>query len=282
MRRIGLATAVTIVAAAALWWTAGTVAIHPRHRVVPHPGFEVDTVAISSEDGIVRGWTHGDTSKGACVLLLHGVVSDRRQLAHRMPVFAAWGYSTLAIDLPAHGESDGDALTFGYREKEGVRAATRWLRSNGCPGGVVVDGFSLGAASALLLGEELDADAVIVEASFATFDEASARRLSMVVGPLGPLASWALTRQMPWRLGFDTDDLRPIDGASRIDMPALVIGGADDPRAHAGETRALANAFAGPVDVWLVEGMSHQDVAVVAPEAWRERVRPWLDRALER
>ena len=46
----------------------------------------------------------------------------------RARFLAAAGYATLLIDLPTHGESSGDRITFGAREGEGVNAALAFLR----------------------------------------------------------------------------------------------------------------------------------------------------------
>ena len=39
------------------------------------------------------------------------------------------GYSTLAIDFQAHGESTGDQITMGQLESLDARSALKWLRA---------------------------------------------------------------------------------------------------------------------------------------------------------
>lgn len=56
------------------------------------------------------------------------------------------GYSVLLVDLPAHGESLGERITFGAREAAGVTSALAFLRNELPDERVGVIGVSLGAA----------------------------------------------------------------------------------------------------------------------------------------
>jgi len=70
------------------------------------------------------------------VLLLHGVRADRREMLGRARFLNRLGYGILLIDLPAHGESPDDHITFGAREARAcgphwpfwsaINQASRW------------------------------------------------------------------------------------------------------------------------------------------------------------
>lgn len=57
----------------------------------------------------IATWHWGE--RGPLVLLLHGWSGRGTQLAHLVAPLLAAGYQVLALDAPAHGESDGDATT---------------------------------------------------------------------------------------------------------------------------------------------------------------------------
>ena len=73
------------------------------------------------------------------------------------------GYAVLLVDLRAHGETPGEAITFGYRESRDVAAAARWLRSRSPERPVYAIGVSMGGAAIVLADPPLPFDAVVGE-----------------------------------------------------------------------------------------------------------------------
>ena len=84
------------------------------------------------------------------MLLLHGIHADRRAMLGRARFLHYFGYSVLLIDLHAHGESAGEAITFGVAEADDARAALCYLRERLPQEPVALLGASLGGAALLL------------------------------------------------------------------------------------------------------------------------------------
>jgi pimeloyl-ACP methyl ester carboxylesterase len=271
--------AVGLSLAAACWWGAGTIVVSPRRTPLPEAPAEVSPVVLAGPQGALQGWLRGDPGTQGCALLLHGNGADRRQMVPRMETWSALGWASLALDLQAHGESDGAARSLGVREQHDVVAAVAWLRAQGCPGGVVVNGFSLGAASALLSASTHGADAMIVEACFARLPEAVHDRLATVVGPLASWLAPLLLPQVKIRFGVAADQVAPIEAASRAPMPVMVVAGEEDPRVSVQTSRALHEALLRPGPLLLLPGLGHQDAAVLRPEVWRRDVARFLHAA---
>jgi len=99
------------------------------------------------------------------------------------------GYSTLLIDFQATGESPGEAITFGWRERFDVLASVRYLNARlpGEPVGIVA--VSLGGAATLLATPLLEIRAAVLEAVYPSIERAVANRLRMRLGALGPAVS---------------------------------------------------------------------------------------------
>ena len=152
-RRILVTAVSAVVVAAALYFGVGEVLSRPASRPIGEspPSFPATVVKIgTTRQQFVVGWfARGEPSRGA-VLLLHGVRADRTQMLGRAQFLDKAGYSTLLIDLPAHGESSGDHITFGAREGAGVLAALEFLRRELPAERIGVIGVSLGAASTVL------------------------------------------------------------------------------------------------------------------------------------
>src|SRR5262245_31528201 len=83
--------------------------LKPRRDVRPPPVLELpgDGERLELGDGLVA-WRWGT---GPAVLLIHGFEGNRTQFGAVIEALIGRGYSAVALDVPAHGESDGDELT---------------------------------------------------------------------------------------------------------------------------------------------------------------------------
>ena len=186
------------------------------------------------------------------------------------------GYSVLLVDLPAHGESLGERITFGAREADGVRVALAWLRRN-LPGEKIgVIGASLGAAAVVLAKPGAQVDALVIEAMYPTIEEATAARLALRIGAPARWLAPLLLAQLPWRTGVSAEQLRPVDAVGLLTCPVFVIGGAQDRHTPPDETRRIFAAAHAPKQLWLVDGAAHVDLHAFSKEEYESRVGKFL------
>ena len=250
----------------------GEVAVsnHPA-RVGPPPTGFAEVAVPTPLGGPMAGWL-AEAPGAPAVVLLHGVTDSRDALRDRARLFADAGYAVLAVDLPAHGESPGDRVGFGWPERHAAAAAVGLLKRRHPGRRVGVVAISLGGAAAVLAGPALNADALVLESVYPTFEAAIGNRVRRVLGPLAPPVTAALVAKTPARIGAPADSLRPIDAVRRVGPPVFVLSGADDPYTPPVETRALFEAAREPKALWIVPGAGHEDLFDAAPEAYRHRV----------
>ena len=259
---------------------AGEIAVSPHAaRVGPPPAdLQAESVEVPVPVGApMAAWLLPAPEGAPAMVLLHGVTDDRRQLVSRARFLREAGYAVLLVDLPGHGESPADRIGYGWLERDAAAAAVHYLRWKERRARVGVLGISLGGAAAALAGPSLNADALVLESVYSTFEAAASSRLRRFTGPLAPALLAEALRQLPPRLGVPADSLRPIDAVRRTDTPTFVLAGTEDPFTPPAETRALYDAVAGEKALWLVEGAGHVNLYRVAPEAYRERVLAFLD-----
>ena len=158
------------------------------------------------------------------------------------------GYSTVMIDLQAHGESPGKQITVGYLEKHDVRAAVEFARHKHPNEPIGVLGISLGGAAALL-ASPLDIDAIVVESVYTNINVAIHNRVAAKLGPLASVPSALLILQLEPRLGISPSLLRPIEHVSKVDCPIFIISGAADLHTTAAETEAMFSAARDPKEL---------------------------------
>jgi fermentation-respiration switch protein FrsA (DUF1100 family) len=192
----------------------------------------------------------------------------------------AAGYSVLLIDLPAHGESFGNRITFGAHEAEGVSGALAFLRSEFPGERIGVIGVSLGAASLVLSQPSVAPSAVVLESIYPTISEAVANRLAIRLGPLGARLSPFLLWQLPLRVGVTEAQLRPIDALPALHAPLLMAAGTGDKHTTWAETERIFAVANQPKELWAVQGAAHIDLYAYDPSAYEARILKFLDRYL--
>lgn len=264
-------------------WGAGWFATRPANGPIGHPPEDLPIVDVTFEDATgrtVKGWKiDGDPTKGA-VLLIHGIRSNRLSMVNRARMVADAGYSVLLIDLQAHGESEGDRVTFGHREADSVAAALRFSKRQWPGKKVGVMGSSLGGAAAVLASRSERADAYIIEAVYSTLHDAADNRLKIRLGWRGSLLTPLLVTQTSFQLGFDADQLSIVDAIRHIDAPLLMLAGENDDRTTLENSQAIFENAREPKQIWVLEGARHQDFYRFAGDRYKKRVLDFAGRHL--
>jgi fermentation-respiration switch protein FrsA (DUF1100 family) len=263
-------------------WAFGSAASAPQnHSVGSLPDDLVGKdVSFGAPESPVRGWLVPAEPAAAAVILMHGVRADRRVMLDRARFLHAAGYAVLLFDFQAHGESPGEAITFGYRESSNVGEAVALVRS-ALPGNKIgIIGVSLGGASAVLAGNAAHVDAMILEAVYPTIEDAIGDRIAIRLGAWSKMLTPLLTWQFKPRLGFGVSELRPIDRIGSIAAPKLLIAGTADQHTPIAESRALLAAAGPAAEFWAVEGAAHVDFYAFAGRTYEEKVLDFFGRTL--
>jgi uncharacterized protein len=247
--------------------------LHPLRRgVVQPPPAGCANAQFAGAGVALQGWTcRALGGKRGTLVLLHGVADNRASVAGLAARFTGNGLDVVAYDSRAHGESSGDACTYGYWEKTDLRKVLDTVA-----GPVVLLGGSLGAAVALQ--EAADDDRVVGVVAAEVFSD-----LRTVARERAP---WFLTEGMirkafaiaEDRGHFKIDSVSPVDAARRIQVPVLLIHGAEDVLTPADHSRRVLAALAGPKDLVLVEGAHHNE-SLGSKGIW-QRIEQWIDDVL--
>jgi uncharacterized protein len=282
-RAIAGFAAATLALAAAVAWGIGWLLSRPVPvRIGPAPAdlFAEDVTFRSASGSVIHGWLSRGSPQGGAILLLPGVRANRLSMVSRARMLRAAGYSTLLIDFQATGDSPGEAITFGWRERLDVIAAVQALRrlSPGEPIGIV--GTSLGGAAALLAAPDVRVEGVVLEAVYPSLDAAVGNRLRMRFGAAAPALAPLLVVQLWPRLGVWPSDLTPVDRIAELRCPVLVIGGTVDRHTTIADTQQLYAAARPPKELWLIPGAAHVDFFRFSGADYQRRLLTFFEGAL--
>ena len=121
----------------------------------------------------LKGWWFHAPEKRGTVVFLHGLRDNRGSAVGIAAHFVPRGFEVIAYDSRAHGESDGDACTYGFYEKQDLGRVLDRVTVNP----IVVMGVSMGAAVALqAAAQDRRIAAVVAVSSFSDLRTAAAER----------------------------------------------------------------------------------------------------------
>ncbi|MCC9602144.1 alpha/beta hydrolase [Stieleria sp. JC731] len=262
------------------WLVAGTL-VAPYQRTVglPPEALNAESIFIDSESGSeISGWHCVPEKSRGVVVLVHGIRSNRLSMLKRANLLFQNGFSSILIDLQAHGESPGENITIGFKEKLDVCGAVEYARRQHPGQPIALIGVSLGGASALL-ASPLNIDAMVLESVYPRIVDAVDNRVRVRLGPLTTLASSILIFQLQYRLGISTSELCPIDNIRSVKCPVFILSGSKDLHTTEAETREIYEAAMEPKRLWIVDGAGHEDLYDAAGQQYEQRLIQFLEDA---
>ena len=300
LRRLGWIVALLLGVAAVLYacicgYMAFTLTRPERHAFIHFPeqfGLAYESVEFPSRaDRIqLRGWllapVTGAGPRSRPVIMVHGKGTDREAgpgegiLGIAAPLARA-GYRVLTFDLRGSGESGGDRFTLGAQEVRDVGGAIDFLGERGLAAdGVNLVGFSMGGAT-VLLTDDPAVRAVAEDSGYADLGELIDVQVPRASG-LPSFFTPGMVLAVRGLVGVDLYAIRPSDAMPRLaraDVPVLIIHGDADTYVPPINARRLAAAYGPGAETLFIPGAGHVEGHVVAPTAYDERLRSFLDRS---
>ncbi len=273
-------------------WLATQFALHhvPRianvwYRESP-TDYDIDyeDVWLQSADGTKLSAWYMPGDNGAGIVVVHGYRSVKTHTLKMLDPLSKAGYTILAIDLRAHGDSEGNQVTFGIREQEDVDAAVTWLMAQEGvdPERIGVFGESMGGATVILAAaDNPDIKAVAAQSAFASMRGTIATPISrMLLGisyPFTDLMMYFGERQ----LQVDTNDYAPVNVIDQISpRPLFLMHGGEDPTVDPTSGHQLYEAAAEPKELWYEPELRHINFPHERPDEFGRRITAFFDAAL--
>jgi pimeloyl-ACP methyl ester carboxylesterase len=261
-----------------------------ENRDMTPASFELasEDVAFKAGDGIeLKGWWVPAENPRGTAVLVHGLNRSRIEMVRKAPFLHQHGWNALLFDLRHHGASGGEATTFGYREKDDVRAAIAFARSRSSAP-VVVWGVSLGAASAVLAAaDDSTVAGVVCDSSYRSLRDTVYHHVELARGWkwwLGIVPPWPVGDEVLFWMGrrgsFDPDGVDVRAAAARLQgRPALFVANSEDRRMPKEIAFELQKAAGEKAQVLIVPGKSHGGAWRDGTAAYEAAVTAVLDAA---
>jgi uncharacterized protein len=255
-------------------------------------GFEDVAFTVRDEKSggrlkIAAWWIPAAGSSERSVVIVHGYADAKVGGIAWAPTLRALGYHVLAIDLRAHGESEGTQTTAGFFERHDLSQVIDQMRAArpAVTREVALFGVSLGAA---VVGATAamrdDISAVIMDCPYSDYLTA-ARTHARANGMPGPLFQRIAINWAQKLSGADFLACSPVKVIPMLACPLMVIHGADDLFVDPVDMDAVEAAMKlrapelGPTVYWRALDTHHVSALRTDAEEFRRRIAAFLNEA---
>lgn len=222
---------------------------------------EKELITFTSEDQLEIKAYLNHVSTSEIIILIHGIRSNAATFCSLQKRFESINISSIAIDLRAHGSSEGQYCTFGAKEKYDIKLLVDQLEERGYQK-IGVLGQSLGGAVALQAMEIDNRIAYgIIESTFSDWRTVVKDYIqNYLYFRWGFISDYWINRAAS-RAGFTPSDVVPKETCKNIKQPILMVHGANDSK---------IDMEHGKINFSNLPGNKKQFVAV--PEAGHDNV----------
>jgi fermentation-respiration switch protein FrsA (DUF1100 family) len=292
MRRLFIALAALTSLPLAVAWVVSEQVMHPRRRVedndldnMPLPAEDIE---FESRDGTrLAGWfipARNAERPAPGIVLSHGWARSRCELLPHADFLHRAGFAVLMFDYRNRGESDGDAITMGVKERGDLLAALDTLaaRSEVDASRIGMFGMSLGGVIAILVGSrDARVRTIVAECPFASHETILTRSLrhyaKVPMSAFAPFVRWMLER----RFGEPLNGVEPISFvAAFATRPLFIIGDESDAVVGVEDSRRLFDAAGEPRRWWLIPKADHARGWQFASDEYERRVVDFFNETL--
>ena len=191
------------------------------------------------------------------------------------------GYNVLLPNLQYHGDSEGDEIQMGWKDRLDV---LEWMDlANTIFGGnteMVVHGISMGAATTMCVSGEKAPPYVrcfVADCGYTSvwdqFSDALEKTYGLPTFPLLDVASFFCELQFGWNF----KEASPLEQVKKCALPMFFIHGTKDDYVPTWMMRPLFEAKPGEKDLWYVDGAVHAVSYKENREEYTTRVKAFND-----
>ena len=240
-----------------------------------------ETVCIKSFDGLILHGRYDHIQDGAPLeILFHGYrscvfrdCSGGHALARKM------GFNTLVVDQRAHGESEGQVISFGINERQDCKDWIRYAVDRfGSETPILLSGLSMGAATVLMASElDLPGNVVCIVA-----DSPYSAPGAIIEKVCSDMHYPVLLCRPFIHLGallyghFRLNSCSAADAVRKTDIPILLIHGEADHFVPCSMTQEIMEASASPTQAHTFPNAGHGLSYITDPRRYEQIVFRFL------
>jgi alpha-beta hydrolase superfamily lysophospholipase len=256
----------------------GVTIYRPRNEHDPSSvGLAFTPHEVPGDLGKLEAWYVPHEESRGVVLMFHGYMACKGASLAEAKAFHEMGYACFLVDFPGSGGSEGSVTTLGYREADDVAKCVSYVQDHWPGQSVVLFGQSMGSVAVLraLAVHELHPAAVVLECPFDRMTSAVEARCTRRGLPAFPTAQllvfWGGVQN-----GFNGFGHNPVDYASQVTSPVLLLHGSNDQGISAIQMQSIYDHLKGEKELHYFEGLGHEAYVPRSATEWKAAVGSFL------
>ncbi|MBD5430311.1 alpha/beta hydrolase [Lactobacillus sp.] len=219
------------------------------------------------------------------VIILHGYMNNKDTMGPYAAMFHQLGYNTLLPDARGHGDSQGNYVGYGWREKVDVRKwVQKVIQHNGKDSKIVIFGVSMGGATTMMTsGLKLPSQvkAFVEDCGYtnakAEIEHEAQDLYNMPAFPRFPLVE-ILSGITRVRAGYFLGDASSVKQLAKNKRPMMFIHGSEDTFVPTSMVYENYKATKGPKELWIVKGAKHAKSFQTNPKEYQKKIGQFLNK----
>ncbi len=189
-------------------------------------------------------------------------------------------YNILLPDLQFHGESEGDAIQMGWKDRLDME---EWrdliINKYGEETAIVVHGISMGAATTMMMSGERQPQQLkcfIADCGYTSVWDEFEQELKVRFGlPSFPVMNLC-SKLCQLKYGWNFKEASALKAVSECSLPMFFIHGDADTFVPTWMAYPLYQAKPEPKKLWIVPGVEHADAYFCQKEEYTKRVKEFI------
>ena len=248
---------------------------------------EYEKAEIKSFDGLtLRGRFYTFTGAKATVIFFHGYRSSPLiEFTASFNFYKNNNMNVLLVHQRAHGESDGEYVTYGVKERKDVFSWIDFVKDRlGEDAPILLSGVSMGSATILMgagLGYPKNVIGLIADCGFTSPYEIIKHVVKTHIKiPFRPLI-YTVNFLCNKLAGFDLREYSTVEGIKNCDIPILFVHGNADDFVPPSMTKANFDAYQGPKQLLLVDGAGHGYSYLINKMEYQKKIEEFILKTLD-
>lgn len=246
-------------------------------------GLESSPLNVQTKDSLALAgyWikSQQDSTRGI-IILVHGIGGCKEHFLDLAKELAEKGIASIVFDNRAHGSSEGQFCTYGFKEKEDIQQIVQHIKAQAPDLPLGIWGNSMGGAIALqALAIEPRIEFGLIESTFTDLSQIVfdyKKRLLKGFG-IRALSDYALERAGVLA-DFDPNQVKPIQAVGQIEQPIFLAHGDADRNISVQYGKALFEGLKSEQkQLVIVEGAGHFSLYEKGGVEYKEQVLGFVE-----
>lgn len=226
-------------------------------------GLSSEKITLKTEDGLnIVAHEVDINNPKAMIIFLSGI--------HNPSVTAFFGhakmlkennYGSILVEMRAHGESEGEVISLGYKEYLDTKAAVEYITEKYKDIPIVVYGLSMGGATAInAIGEIEEIDGLISMSAYSSWEDVFYDNMINMGAPkaYADIQKPFVKIYSTFKYGLKSFNISPINEIKKLGKrPALIIHSRGDSQVSYQNFERIMDKAPSHVESWVKEGDLH-------------------------